>query len=145
MEKFLEFMAEHTPVAKFLLQNGRSWAVGPCTFKGRPSLSGRCFKNAFRLAMQRPEFTYVEGYAMSVVPMHHAWCVDRTGRVVDPTWRCNEHVTHDIYWGVAFNFDYVLDAVAINGVYGLLDPYHNRETVGALLDGTANWRVKENV
>jgi hypothetical protein len=49
-----------------------------------------CFRNAFRLAATRPDLHYVEGYGVSTggegMPSRHAWCIDRVGRVFDPTW-----------------------------------------------------------
>ena len=51
----------------------------------------QCFQNAGRLALAHPEeLTYCEGWAQ--MPAHrglsayHAWCLDRKGNVVDPTW-----------------------------------------------------------
>lgn len=46
-----------------------------------------CFENAFLLASQSSELVYVEGLAVwSGLYLHHAWCVDARGVVVDPTW-----------------------------------------------------------
>jgi len=50
--------------------------------------AGLCFRNAFRLMSSRG-YTYVEGIAMpsnTLFATHHAWCVDGSGRVIDPTW-----------------------------------------------------------
>lgn len=48
-----------------------------------------CFRNAFRLADERPELTYVEGFALpegtDFFHYRHAWCVDNDELVVDPT------------------------------------------------------------
>jgi hypothetical protein len=48
-----------------------------------------CYRNAFRLASERPELRYIEGYGVSAgfegMPERHAWCVDRAGLVFDPT------------------------------------------------------------
>jgi hypothetical protein len=48
-----------------------------------------CFRNAFRLASERPGLRYIEGFGVSVgfegMPERHAWCADSQGRVFDPT------------------------------------------------------------
>ena len=53
------------------------------------SQAGHCYASAGRLAFARPkEYTYCEGWAQSSagIPLQHAWCLDRRGNVVDPTW-----------------------------------------------------------
>jgi hypothetical protein len=46
-----------------------------------------CFDNAYRLARRHPnQFRYVEGLALGVIPVHHAWCLNPNDEVVDPTW-----------------------------------------------------------
>ena len=82
----------------FVLRNGQSWPYRRTKHTGRPK---ECFRNAFLLAEQHPDqFVYAEGYAVLVLlPVHHAWCVDReTGFVVDPTWRVGHRTP--FYFGV---------------------------------------------
>lgn len=64
-----------------------------------------CFDNAYRLA-ERKGWRYVEGFASSVFPMHHAWCLTPDGTVVDPTW---SHVAAE-YVGIEFPLDVVRKA-----------------------------------
>lgn len=47
----------------------------------------QCYDNAGNLALERG-WAYCEGFAMrpGLFPMHHAWCLDAVGAVVDPTW-----------------------------------------------------------
>lgn len=45
-----------------------------------------CFFNAQLLAFVYDSLEYCEGIASSVIPTEHAWLVDETGRVIDPTW-----------------------------------------------------------
>jgi hypothetical protein len=48
---------------------------------------GNCFQNAYRM-LAHNELDYAEGIAYSgVIPVHHAWNVDKNGKVVDTTWR----------------------------------------------------------
>lgn len=68
---------------------------------------GGCFNNAWLLAQKNPTLTYVEGFA---VPSdkdechHHAWCVTRKGRVIDPSWRNPKGCT---YVGIGFKTRYL--------------------------------------
>lgn len=79
-----------------------------------------CFSNAARLALERSNLTYVEGYAMIndrlPLPIAHAWCVDKKGRVVDNTWE-NPGVA---YFGVPFKTSYLAKKLSETGVYGIL-------------------------
>lgn len=50
-----------------------------------------CFENAGMLALTHPDqLIYCEGWAQMPahrgLTTHHAWCLDRNGNVVDPTW-----------------------------------------------------------
>mgnify|MGYP001012730423 FL=1 len=74
----------------------------------------RCFVNAARLAAtRRDELQYVEGWAWGKVPLHHAWCVDRDGNVVDPTWEPDPLL--DAYFGVPFDLVDVSIAIVASG------------------------------
>jgi hypothetical protein len=48
-----------------------------------------CYRNAYRLACERPNLRYIEGFGVSRdfegMPNRHAWCADSEGRVFDPT------------------------------------------------------------
>lgn len=91
------------------------WSALP---KGvKPMKKKRCFENAFR-TVTRYGLTYVEGYAVGIIPTHHAWCIDEAGNVVDPTWHEEEYSEVE-YLGVAFDEDYVMDTVVETGTYGV--------------------------
>lgn len=86
----------------YLLQHGRFFQeFGTVVASMTPKA---CFDNSRRMAMRSPQkYTYCEGYATSVIPMHHAWLIDTKGRVVDPTW--GHRIGSAVYFGVTFTRD----------------------------------------
>lgn len=75
-----------------------------------------CFENAYKLARKRPSLSYVEGTGISLIPCNHAWCMDSSGGLVDPTWRTPENSE---YLGVALPLSKVADWTYRNGYYGI--------------------------
>lgn len=77
---------------ELLLQHGELFT--PAAFNKRQYPNARrtrreCFCNAILLAGRYDNLRYAEGLAAggAVLPVHHAWCIDEYGAVVDPTWR----------------------------------------------------------
>lgn len=70
--------------------------------------SGQCYEVSKRLALSDSSLTYCEGYAAaegmnSSTPLRHAWLLDKSGHVFDPTWG-----TIGIwYYGVPFATNWV--------------------------------------
>ena len=82
-----------------------------------------CFANAFWLAdASSGELCYVEGYSITVIPMLHAWCVDRKRRVVDPTWKDDPDRE---YLGLPLDQSWLRRYVFKQEVYGVLDDWMN--------------------
>lgn len=105
--------------ADFLLRHGQVFPVRAMPPDVPMGLPRRCFSNAAELALrERDRFLYCEGYALAVIPTAHAWCLDRDGFVVDPTWPAGEQ-----YWGVAFRADYLYRTLLQNRQTGLLMNY----------------------
>lgn len=75
----------------------------------------QCFKNAMLLAQERG-WTYCEGFAHAIIPMHHAWVLDDKGNIVDPTWDEPEKC---FYAGIPFDTDKAIGLCLKSGVYGL--------------------------
>jgi len=76
----------------------------------------RCYYNATWMAIENPDLHYCEGFALSMIPVPHAWCMDATGAVMDPTWKEGR-----AYFGVVFKTSFVRDQMAVRQVYGLLE------------------------
>lgn len=105
----------------FVLTHGREWTTKTDVPKeARDRKLGQCFRNAANLALgwYRNELIYCEGYAISVIPMMHAWCIDLQGRIIDPTG--NQWTD---YFGLAFKSMYLQEALQSQGHYGLIDAW----------------------
>ena len=80
----------------FLLREA-SFYEGGGVVEWKASLPKACFRNA-ALYAELYGLRYVEGYAQSIIPVHHGWCVDSFGKVVEVTWDS----LGSAYFGVEF-------------------------------------------
>ena len=73
----------------FTLKMGRAWEAQPLPTWVTLGPMRQCYENAGTLCIENRGLTYVEGYAQppGLPPVHHAWCVDTEGRVIDNTFR----------------------------------------------------------
>ncbi len=105
-------LGDPTVIYEFLLANGQEWQGTPWTkFRGRgyrKQTPRHCFHNAWNYSLIFDDLTYYEGFAYAgLITVHHAWCVDSEGLVVDPTWR--KTIQRDLpenewdYFGVGFD------------------------------------------
>jgi len=76
----------------------------------------QCYKNATWMAITNRNLIYCEGYALNLIPVLHAWCMDESGAVVDPTWGVGR-----AYMGVAFKTSFVQQQMQVTKTYGLLE------------------------
>jgi len=87
-------------IMDFILQHGREWNPGTvCWAKGRRD----CFRHASKAALRNRDYTYVEGFAALLIPVHHAWLVDKNGNVIETTWP----MMGSGYYGIPFRADWV--------------------------------------
>lgn len=105
--KLHKTVGDHHSIERFVLEHGQAFTVvaPKRSFVPWVQRANQCFCNCIQLAyMER--LVYVEGFATLPEPaieMHHAWCLDSQGRVVDPTWKEPALA----YFGVPFAVTYV--------------------------------------
>jgi hypothetical protein len=121
----------------FVLENGTDFGRGseaPEDLKyGKMK---QCFANSFGLAMDDPTKIYCEGWALNIIPVHHAWCLDvDTGDVVDPTWG-DQHEC--FYYGVPFKTNFVREHALKTGIYGIF--YNPKSDLGLIKGTSTGWR-----
>lgn len=115
--------ANHVPdingycsMTDFILRNGRAMKAGTvCWALGKQN----CFQHAAEAAMLERSITYCEGYAISIIPVHHAWLLDSAGNVIETTWP----EVGQAYFGIPFRTDYVRRQVKEQKHYSMLDQW----------------------
>lgn len=107
------------PISRLALKFGRRWEAAELPDNVKLGRRNHCFQESRALALAQPErFTYVEGYAFNRgLPLHHAWCVDEYGSVVDPTWADIEGV---LYCGIPFRHDVIYEGTRNMKEWGFL-------------------------
>ena len=109
----------------FVLKNGRFWIPDTLPNNIEPGKLKQCFANAATLAINDRTLTYVEGFADSIIPVLHAWCVTKYGVVVDPTWAGTKGTVlptvGKAYYGVPFSYNYLSKSLIQNKYFGLID------------------------
>jgi hypothetical protein len=83
--------------ADLLLREGQFYPPPATVHPWKHALPQACFRNAALYAIEHG-MRYVEGYAGVIIPVHHGWCVDAHGRVIEVTWKEPGYV----YFGVEF-------------------------------------------
>lgn len=89
---------------EFVLREGIDCKPQPLPDRYQPRPPKHCFQNASTL-MRKTKLTYVEGFVIGSdlpIPIHHAWTINITGDVIDPTLREPERYA---YLGVKFTRD----------------------------------------
>ena len=76
----------------------------------------QCYQNAYDAATTHSGWEYVEGFATSIIPMMHAWCVNEEGDAVEVTW----DTPGDEYRGIVMEIADVNLALVETGVWGVM-------------------------
>jgi hypothetical protein len=109
-------------VAEFVLKYGIEYDLAPLPDEIKKGTIKECFRNAYLACIRDPSLQYVEGYAMNIIPIHHAW-VTLNGKALEVTWDSYYKNTSPLYFGVPFKTDYVDRVIAETGTYGVLDQW----------------------
>lgn len=125
----------YSTIGDILLKHGEFYIPQERPRRYGSGVVAQCYLNSGKLALssQRPgkerrgRLEYVEGYALwHDLPIHHGWCVDEDGRVVDVTWRYkSQEVPHMVYFGVRFNAHTWDRARLMTGQTSILDDWQN--------------------
>jgi hypothetical protein len=107
----------------FVLQRGQNFTPArppPEAGQGEPR---QCYENSLMLmAMHPSRYVYCEGFAWGIIPVAHAWCLDRlSGLVVDITW---EQVGFQ-YYGVPFTSEFAKAYTLRRGRFGIIEDWEN--------------------
>ena len=114
-------------IEKFILECGALEKSGsPLPKNIRKGPKKECFVTCAEFIIRaglNSGYWYMEGLAESSTvkgfPIHHAWLEDVNGNVFDPTWDDPEKCT---YLGIAIPYHLLLEELAKNKVYCVLDP-----------------------
>jgi 2'-5' RNA ligase len=112
---------KHKGVEDLVLSEGKYFNPAPRPKDIKKQPDKECFKNAFQVMMDHGH-TYVEGYAFPKgipLPIHHAWNVDKNGKVIDSTWK----EPGVAYLGVPLSDNFTLKHASETGVYGVFGGY----------------------
>lgn len=110
---------------RVVMEQGRFWTPAPKPDNVKAGTPKQCFDNAYKLASRRSDLRYVEGWALGIIPVHHAWCVDAEGNVIDNTWRSHGFMGAS-YFGMVVGLNVVKaardkgNASAFYGAHGLI-------------------------
>ena len=91
----------------WLLKHGTFFTPKNLPSTVRPMGLQQCYENAWRVAQRTKAYHYVEGFAIGMIPVLHAWLIDRDGNVIDPTWASRTAGIGSAYMGVELNLEEV--------------------------------------
>jgi DNA topoisomerase IB len=131
-------------IESFVKQHGQTFHFDADSFKGG-GVPHLCYMNAAKMAQDNPSLKYAEGFlSLHGVPIQHVWCVDKEGKVVDPTLDKKAAKSVDAYHGVLFNTAHLNKTLLRTGVYGMLGG-HNMTLMQGKDKGFKETKVAEDL
>jgi hypothetical protein len=114
------FKPPMVPIERFLLKHGTYHTPAPLPKGILRGVPKACYHNASVLAKRRRNLRYAEGmvYRTGLIPLHHGWCLDEQGKVVDPTLVDPEMCE---YFGIIVPMEQVKAWYIKHKFYGVLD------------------------
>jgi hypothetical protein len=112
---------------EFLLENGKEFQCQPVPktlpkgIRSKTYQVKQCFYNAQTIALLHG-YDYYEGFAISLLPVEHAWVISRDGELLDLTWdKVAENGEKFDYFGVHIPSNFVrIHMLKTNSCVGLL-------------------------
>ncbi|GBG14820.1 pilus assembly protein PilM [Novimethylophilus kurashikiensis] len=121
LESYIQQFAKLTGgYYEFISTYGRAWTPKPNPDWLKLGRAKMCYENAGRIALQREDLIYVEGVALRLIPVPHAWLVTLDGDVIDPTWQSPETCQ---YFGLAFKRDYLAQNILTTETWGIMGEF----------------------
>lgn len=104
---------------RWLIANGRFFNPASRDREYPLGEPNACFLNAQTQVLNSDTLTYVEGFATTIVPHHHAWIADASGNLVEPTWQpdTSKNPIDIAYFGVPLTKNSVKHSVLESGFY----------------------------
>jgi len=134
------FIPSDLLLISFVLKYGQAFEAARRPKGMRKGRAGSCFINALLLAMDEHfSYTYVEGYGCSEGHfVHHAWCINDNGEVLDRTWDKPEECS---YFGIPFLASFIREQVRqTRMVESVITPGHLGAINSRLLEKGADFK-----
>lgn len=118
--KFVDQASKGNSMESIVLKHGIAY---PAPIIARPKgikkgKDRQCFTNAYHICIENKGFKYIEGFALSIIPVHHAWVLDEDGNVIETTWK----EAGEEYYGIELDIPWVNKVIYETKVYGALNP-----------------------
>lgn len=107
-------------IEELVLDYGRAMSAKPMPKNIKRGLPRSCYHNSQKLAFERSDLIYVEGYAIAqdvLIPFAHAWLMTPEGFAIDVTW----DEPGVAYLGIPFNTDWIKSILAARKARGRED------------------------
>lgn len=151
-EMMAHFYSQHggnrVSVEAFLLDYGEEFAANPTPEWVEQMEPKMCFMNCFILIEEQQSgmlgdeiapLYYCEGYVLSSglpIPIHHAWCMQEDGTLIEPTLPDRTDEETVTYFGVKVpDFGGVVQVVEETGTYSILFKRHGHAMIEQQLAG----------